>query len=82
MRSSCKICDPTGHLGSIVRIRIDDALKYNKEMCSTEYLGCNIEKFREHIELQFKQGMSWENHSEWHIDHKIPLKYKQDFFGN
>jgi hypothetical protein len=28
-----------------------------------------------HLEKQFKDGMSWENHSlfGWHIDHIIPL---------
>ncbi len=25
------------------------------------------------IECQFKEGMSWENRSEWHIDHKKPI---------
>ena len=29
---------------------------------------------KKHIEIQFKEGMSWENHSlnGWHIDHIIP----------
>ena len=33
----------------------------------------------EHIELRFKEGMTWENHGngegKWNIDHIIPLKY-------
>ena len=53
-------------------------MKYNKEMSSTEYLGCDIETFKAHIKSQFKEGMTWENHGEWHIDHKIPLKYKHN----
>ena len=77
-RRHCKICNPIGHLASIVRNRTYDALKHNKEMHSTEYLGCTIEEFREHIELQFKEGMTWSNHGDWHIDHKIPIAYKQD----
>ena len=36
-------------------------------------LGCSFEEARRHIEKQFKPGMSWENRSEWHIDHIIPL---------
>ena len=44
-------------------------------MISTEYLGHNIKMFKKHIEQQFTEGMSWENYIEWHIDHKIPLKY-------
>ena len=46
-------------------------------MSSTEYLGWNIETFKQHIEQQFREGMSWENYSEWHIDHKIQLKYNK-----
>ena len=44
-------------------------------MGSTKYLGCNIKTFKKHIEKQFTEGMSWENCSAWHIDHKILLKY-------
>jgi len=29
--------------------------------------------FKFHIESQFQEGMSWENRSEWHIDHIKPL---------
>ena len=47
-------------------------------MSSTEYLGCDIDTFKAHIESQFKEGMTWESHGEWHIDHKIPLKYKRN----
>ena len=36
-------------------------------------LGCTFEEFRRHIESQFQQGMTWENRSEWHIDHRIPI---------
>ena len=46
-------------------------------MSSKEYLGCNIETFKKHIEQQFIEGMSWKNYGEWHIDHKIPLKYNK-----
>ena len=78
IRSSCKICNPIGHLASIVRNRTYDALKHNKDLHSVEYLGCNIEKFKQHIKAQFTEGMSWDNYGEWHIDHRIPLAYKQD----
>jgi hypothetical protein len=39
-----------------------------------ELVGCSKQQLREHIESQFKEGMSWENHghSTWHIDHQIP----------
>ena len=73
----CSTCDPLGHLAGVVRGRVFIALKNDKEMSSTEYLGCNMELFNEHIEQQFTEGMSWENYDEWHIDHKIPLKYNK-----
>jgi len=31
-------------------------------------------ELKSHIESQFKEGMSWENRSEWHIDHIKPIK--------
>ena len=78
IKSQCKECDPQGLLVSIVRNHVQNALKRNKEMSSTEYIGCDIDTFKAHIESQFQDGMTWENYGEWHIDHKIPLKYKNN----
>ena len=61
-RRDCKICNPTGHLASIVRNRIYQALKHAKDLHSVEYLDCIIDIFKQHIESQFKEGMTWENH--------------------
>lgn len=36
-------------------------------------LGCTVEQLAKHLESQFRDGMSWENQGEWHIDHIIPL---------
>ena len=33
------------------------------------------EYLKEHIEKQFKDGMSWKNYGKWHIDHIIPINY-------
>ena len=35
-------------------------------------LNCSIETFRDHIEAQFTEGMSWDNYGEWEFDHIIP----------
>jgi hypothetical protein len=36
-------------------------------------LGCNPAILKAHLEKQFVDGMSWDNRSEWHVDHIIPL---------
>lgn len=79
-KSTCQICDPHGHLAGIVRNSIYRALKSDKEKHSLEYLGCSKQHFKEHIEKQFTEGMTWDNHGEWHIDHIVPLKYDNPTF--
>lgn len=46
----------------------------DKKSASTlDYLGCSISDFRDWIEYQFDESMSWENHGEcWHFDHVKP----------
>lgn len=34
--------------------------------------GCSAHFMRQHLESQFKSGMTWENRKEWHIDHIRP----------
>jgi hypothetical protein len=76
IKSKCKECDPIGHLSGIVSNQVRNALKSNKSKHSIEYLDCTIEEFKEHIKNQFEEGMNWDNHGEWHIDHIIPIKYQ------
>jgi len=40
---------------------------------SFELLGYTPQEFKIHIESLFLEGMSWENRSEWHIDHIKPV---------
>jgi hypothetical protein len=37
-----------------------------------DLVGYTVKDLKEHLEKQFKPGMSWSNHGQWHIDHKIP----------
>ena len=76
-RSRCNDCDPHGHLAKVVRGHVYTVLKNDKDMSSREDLGCNIETFKKLIGQQLTEGMLWENYGEWHIDHKIPLKYNK-----
>lgn len=50
-------------------IRRDNGTKAFKTM---SLLGCTIEELKNHLESLFQEGMSFDNHGEWHIDHIIP----------
>ena len=63
-----------------MKLRIADLVRksikskgFVKSSRTKQILGCDHETFIKHIESQFKDGMSWDNRSEWHIDHKIPM---------
>lgn len=59
-----------------IRTRMADAFRassWNKNGSSEKLLGCSFSECMDHIESQFKEGMTWQNHGEWHIDHIIPL---------
>lgn len=63
-------------LGCSIRWRLRGVLKrigVAKSDKIISLLGCSLKFFREHIERQFKEGMTWENRSLWHIDHIKPL---------
>jgi hypothetical protein len=51
-----------------------------KNSKSITYIGCSIEELWQHLEKQFKEGMTRENYGEWHVDHIVPL-YSFDFSG-
>lgn len=59
-----------------VRARISEAIRdggYGGRSKTTELLGCGWDCLKAHIESLFFEGMSWDNRSEWHVDHIIPL---------
>jgi hypothetical protein len=51
----CYICDPGGHLKSLVARRVREALTKNKTCRTLEYLGCDIITYRSFIENKFKE---------------------------
>jgi hypothetical protein len=59
-------------LMSDMRNSINRYLKY-KSQKTFDIVGCSPQFLKEHLETQFTDGMSWDNRSEWHIDHIIPL---------
>lgn len=36
-------------------------------------VGCDHPELRDHIEAQFRTGMSWERYRQWEVDHIKPL---------
>lgn len=57
-----------------LRSRIAKALRRNPKSARTVVLiGCSIVQLREHLERQFRHGMTWENYGPvWHVDHIRP----------
>lgn len=46
---------------------------YKKSDKTIELLGYTVKQLKDHLESKFEEGMSWDNHGEWHIDHITPL---------
>ena len=44
----------------------------SKSIRTLELLGCSYEEFKQHIESQFTEGMSWDRRGEIHLDHIKP----------
>ncbi len=40
-----------------------------------DLVGYTSQELRDHLEKLFKPGMTWDNRSDWHIDHKIPKSF-------
>lgn len=63
-------------LSQNVRNRLNSFLKttkHNKNSKTFNIIGCDPFFLKEHLENKFKEGMSWDNRNDWHIDHIIPL---------
>ena len=68
--------DPIYAMSERLRSRMYMAFKnsgFKKNSRTEKMLGCSFKQFTKHIERQFTDGMSWDNRSEWHLDHIIPL---------
>jgi hypothetical protein len=68
--------DPIYKFASNIRSLIANSIKnkgYKKDSKTEDILGCSFAFFTKYIEQRFQEGMTWENRSEWHIDHIFPL---------
>lgn len=87
VRGECKKCQHTRmnnrkktdllyRLKQNLRKRLNASLKvktWHKTSTFNEYIGCSLNKLKNHLESLFKVGMTWNNYGEWQIDHIIPL---------
>lgn len=67
--------DPIFKLLAYVRGRIRGALtrRYLRRNTKTEgLLGCSVQELKDHLEAQFRDGMTWDNFGQWHVDHIRP----------
>jgi hypothetical protein len=58
-----------------LRARVKNAARKSgacKAAGTEDLTGCSSQALASWLERQFVDGMSWENRSEWHIDHIIP----------
>ena len=51
---------------------------YSKNSKTYQILGCTFEEFKQHLEKQFTDGMSWNNIGQWHMDHIYPVSLAKD----
>ena len=70
--------DPVHRAKEILRSQLWTFCKkrnVKKEGRTHELLGYSSKELCEHLESLFKDGMTWDNQGEWHIDHRIPQSY-------
>jgi len=73
---------PQSKLAKAMRNALYRTIKHiglSKEHQTFKYFSCTPAELKVHLEKQFKEGMSWDNHGKWHIDHIKPLSsFTQD----
>jgi len=70
----CKV-DPEFKILKTLRTRLYHALvnqKADKKYRTKQLTGCELPFLKGYLEAKFTEGMTWENHGEWHIDHIKP----------
>ncbi len=68
--------DPLFKLTQTLRHRVGLAFKrggWYKNGPTELLIGCSYREAMLYLERLFLDGMTWENHGKWHIDHIIPL---------
>jgi hypothetical protein len=59
------------------RVGVKGTGRKHTKSTMADILGGDYEFFKKWIEEMFTEGMTWENHGEWHFDHLIPTSYAE-----
>jgi|LakMenEpi03Aug12_release.lakeMendotaPanAssembly.Ray.scaffolds.fasta_scaffold210671_1 hypothetical protein len=74
-----KIKNPSKYLSSKLSLYIKEYAKKGWAKHTTrnliDYLGIDIDNYKNYIESLWDTGMNWNNTNEWHIDHIIPRSW-------
>jgi len=65
--------NPLFRLQANLRSKISRCIRDEGRPSTLELLGCSPEYFRCWLEIDFRDGMTWENYGKvWHVDHIVP----------
>jgi hypothetical protein len=70
--------DPLFKLRHNLKNLIRNSIKntgFKKTTKTALILGCSVTEFKQHIERQFNEGMSWSNYGKWEYDHIKPVSW-------
>jgi len=63
----------TYRINSYISTAVRDRIKDKNNSKVFDLLDYSLQDLMSHLEAQFQEGMTWENHGEWHIDHIRPV---------
>jgi len=75
-RRARELADPVvGMMERMRRALVKAVLRWKtcKSASTIELIGCTPVQLHAHLESLFLPGMTWDNRSLWHVDHKKPL---------
>jgi hypothetical protein len=67
--------NPQFRIAHSCRVRIRKMVRFHggsKSASFAQLVGCTVPDLMDHLAGLFTDGMTWENHGEWHIDHIRP----------
>lgn len=65
--------NPTYKVSKSMSNRINKLIKDKNNCHLFDLLDYSLQDLMSHLQAQFQEGMTWENHGEWHIDHIRPV---------